>query len=499
MAGQAISIDSGASGLLRHRFVRAMCASTLVLMVAAFIGFMTYQAIVNPPPEYGAIQIPLFIAFVWIAVLFMVVGAVAALAAVVSFIHRRLTAFLLLWVNLVVFVLGLGIGIFGIIDGLGLSPPAAPSQTAEDLPPWQVWSLAIIMLCGAAIAFEGLGWSWWQMRIGRAQYFAARGWRPPPWRLNSMARQTLGLPAFISNFGRGRMLLTGIYFLVAVVNLGLIAMLLVPFGIFSIERGAHILTPVLVTASFAGLAVLNAIGLGTLLQNIAAKQASRLYQKARDWDSRPPVLFLRQFDQDAAKLKARSIDPWVKFPAGCGESRTLDELLLESASVYGPVIAIGDPRDPTPPLGAARVFVEGAGNEWQHVVSSLLRVSNAVVMCPSTSAGVQWELNLIEEAMGRLKIIFIANPLLSSEETRALFAKIAPHGEAPDLKGGQTPIAAYLDDKQNWIVLTTKMQPSVQTYTVALNYALQALLGLKGVPMPKKQRGRAAERVRAAA
>lgn len=95
------------------------------------------------------------------------------------------------------------------------------------------------------------------------------------------------------------------------------------------------------------------------------------------------------------------------------------------------------------------------------------------------------------DAIGRLRIIFLANPQLSPEDTRILFERIAPARQAPVLAGGQTPIAAYMDARNRWTVLTTKRPPCVQTYAVALNYALQATLGMKGVPLPK-QRKRAA-------
>ena len=237
----------------------------------------------------------------------------------------------------------------------------------------------------------------------------------------------------------------------------------------------------------AALFVLNLAGLGRVLQNAASRRAAQLYQQARDWDARAPVVFLRAFDQDAARLKPRTIDPLIRLPAGCSASPTIDELLLENASVYGPVIAIGDPRDPTPPLGAARIFVPGQGEEWQHVVSSLLAASKAVVMCPSTSEGVKWELDLIASALGRHNVIFIANPLLQHEATVALFNRIAPQGQSPALPRSQFPIAAYLDSEGGWCVLTTRRAPSVQSYSVALNYALQALLGMSAVPMPRSR------------
>jgi hypothetical protein len=214
---------------------------------------------------------------------------------------------------------------------------------------------------------------------------------------------------------------------------------------------------------------------------VADRRDTTLYQNVRDWDERAPIVFLRAFDQDAARLRTRGGDLFARWPAGVGRSRTLDEILLEHGSPYGPVIAIGDPRDPTPPLGAARVFVEGAGEQWQDVVRALAGASRAIVMCPNHGEGVQWELDLITQAGGRLQTIFLASPELDREASTALFARIVP--AMPELESRHWPLAAYVHQGV-WRVLTTK-RLSVEAYTAALNTALQELFGLKGVAFKK--------------
>ena len=39
-----------------------------------------------------------------------------------------------------------------------------------------------------------------------------------------------------------------------------------------------------------------------LLQRLASRRATKLYQDARKWDARPPILFLRSFNQDTLNL-----------------------------------------------------------------------------------------------------------------------------------------------------------------------------------------------------
>src|SRR5262249_17930339 len=146
-------------------------------------------------------------------------------------------------------------------------------------------------------------------------------------------------------------------------------------------------------------------------------------------------------------------------------------------------IAIGDPRDPTPPLGAARVFVPGEGTGWQDVVRGLAAASLAVVMCPNKGEGVQWELDLIAQAQGRLRVIFLASPDLDRDANLALFQRLVP--SMPDIKLKQAPIAAY-QEGGGWHVLTAR-RFSVESFTAALNAALQAQFGMQGTPLVKSR------------
>jgi len=129
--------------------------------------------------------------------------------------------------------------------------------------------------------------------------------------------------------------------------------------------------------------------------------------------------------------------------------------------------------------------VPDAGSGWQHIVSSLVQNANAVVMCPNASEGVKWEIDLLAAAEGRVRVIYIANPELSGPDNMALFARL---GDLPPLGRNQQPIAAFREPQMGWRILTTTRPPCVQTYTVALNTALQALLGAKGTPLKRPRR-----------
>ena len=330
------------------------------------------------------------------------------------------------------------------------------------------------------ITLELCAQAWWQLTVSREGFRAARGWRPRAFRLLANFLRHMGLPAFLSNFGRGRKTLSLLYFLVAVLNTGIAVLLLIPMMFSVMSEGREIVVFISVVG---GLLLLSFFGIGHRFARVAASRATRIYQSVREWDSRAPVVFLRAFTQDDDRVAAGTRDPLLKLTGGVAEARTLDEILLEHASPYGPVIAIGDPVDPIPPLGAARIFVKSGS--WQEVVTSLVDASKAVVMCPNPTEGVRWELNLIVVHGLIPRTIFLANPERSSAETTVLFAEIA--NMSIETPARQMPVALYFDPAGGCRVLTARCL-TVPTYTVALNMALQALFGANGVPLAKSSR-----------
>lgn len=481
MATSVRSIDPAATGYIRHRFVRALSASFVVAAVFGLIA-LTIFASFNAIAQGGvasAVVAPLGLALVFFIVGLPVVLFVAVAGALIDVLHRRL-------VGLALFFTGLFGGLFllvgiiysgGVLLGFDMTTPEHPETPLVSEAIW----LGLFSLIATVILYELMRAGWWQLTARAENFRAVRGWRPPAWRLLGSFRRQLGLPGFLSYIGKKRRVVTALYFGVAVLNLGLVMLLMLPPMIGAPEKQTANFYPLIAYGFMGALLLLNLLGAGAVFARMADQRTTRLYQNVREWDTRAPIIFLRAFDQDDNKLKARGGDAFARWPAGVGRPRTLDEILLEHGSPYGPVIAIGDPRDPTPPLGAARVFVPEAGNGWQDVVRGLAGASKAVVMCPNTGEGVQWELDLIAQAGGRLRTIVLASPDLDRAANLALFQRLVP--DVPAIPEKQTPLAAYQSSGE-WRVLTAK-RLSVESYTAALNTALQALFGTKGEAIPK--------------
>jgi hypothetical protein len=475
------SIDAAANGYIRHRFVRALSASFVVAIVFGILAVTGIES-VYAVAEGGAVSFALLpLSYLLVTLLFVLPVAlfVAVVGAVIDTVHRRIIGLILFVVGLITFLFLIMAVIYAGAFSIGIELGSTPN---EDMTRNEALWFGLFGLVTLLITYELIIVGWWQLTVSAQNFRAVRGWRPPLWRLLTSFRRYLGLPGFLSYVGKKRRVVTLLYFGVAVLNLGLVMLLMLPTYLGTEGNQIENFNPWFAYPPIVTLLLLNLLGAGNILARMADKRATQLYQNVREWDQRAPIVFLRAFDQDDNKLKARGGDVFARWPAGVGRPRTLDEILLEHGSPYGPVIAIGDPRDPTPPLGAARVFVPEQGNGWQDVVRGIAGASKAVVMCPNHGEGVQWELDLIAQAEGRLQTIFLASPELDREANLALFARLVP--EMPEINANQFPLAAYQHSGE-WRVLTTK-RPSVETYTAALNTALQALFGMKGEAAKRK-------------
>lgn len=478
------SLDRDVQGSLRHQLLRAFMASLVVLVVFGFLLLLAQSSLLQMVRPGGAEELSIMSRLsIWFAAI--VVGVVIAVffflgltiigiemvASILRLFPRRAVA-----VALLVFypMLGiiLGLALMGeLLTAIGLSP------AEKSVTPMEGVGLGWLFLCGLCLIFELSMEAWWRLKTQRDVFDAARGWRPRGFRILERFQTHLGLPVFLSNFGRGRTGLAGLYFLIAVLNTSVPTLPIVPLMVIGMSRNA---TNLQMGIPIVALLLLNLLGTGRFLARATEKRATQIYQDVRIWDSRAPIIFLRAFAQDDDLLAVGTRDPLLKLTAGVAEPRTLDELLLEHASPYGPVLAIGDPAHKIPPLGAARIFVQG-GN-WQEIVTSLTQAARAVVMCPGQSQGVGWELELISGSGKTSNTIFLANPEESRDVTVSLFARVA--GKSLEIETTQIPVAMFFDPAVGCRVFTA-MSLSVTAFSLALSLALQTLFGLEGFPSRK--------------
>ncbi|MES1201724.1 MAG: hypothetical protein ABUS57_09795 [Pseudomonadota bacterium] len=462
------SIDSEASAYARYRLVRAVLASAfaslIVLLLAAgfFAGYATPAAAAVQTAISLLICVPLFSLT---ATFFERLNG--QVAAVIGF-----GVFAIALLGVLLAMLAALLSFFSIPGAPPSNPLVGAAVFVLALPPlWLAWDC--VLYFGWLLANEG-------------DARAVRGWRPKTWRFFSNLQRQLGLPAFVAAI-RGGLFITLAYMIAALLNIGLLALPLLPTFVIprnldSLLRGDGLGLALGIVAFLLA----NLLGANRAAAAFADGMARRRYQKVRDWDDRKPILFLRNFTQDQRKAPVQTANGFLGWLTGIGRARTLDEILLEHASPYGPVIAIGDPNDPLPPLGAARIFV--SHDDWRGVVSGLAASAQAIIMCPTSTEGVRWELDHLVSSGAQPRTIYLASAHLPPEETSRLFAAIA--GEPITASSG-VPVALFRDPRLGWRALFARAT-TVQSYTVAANKALQALFGVEGAPLQRGRRQRAA-------
>lgn len=158
-------------------------------------------------------------------------------------------------------------------------------------------------------------------------------------------------------------------------------------------------------AAGGGLALLAS---GRATQRLMRRMVRLSLDDLLQHDARQPILWLRAFRDDQVPLRPSALPFYARLLEAGRRRANLDELLLEEATPYGPVVTLGKPGDPYPPYGAARTYLAVDG--WQDVVARLAGDAAAVVVCLDDTAGVWWETELLAARRHLWKTLFLVHP-----------------------------------------------------------------------------------------
>lgn len=218
--------------------------------------------------------------------------------------------------------------------------------------------------------------------------------------------------------------------------------------------------------------------------------------KAINQDQRPPVVYLRPFaaDQEGAGVVSGS---WVLLkPTYFTEEEQLAMVLNE----IGPFVAIGDPRDALPDLGAARIYVDKQ-DDWHRTVSDLLSRAALVILRAGTSDGFLWELRLVQGSVAPERLLLLVGTGEAAyEEFRKKAATILSQ-PLPDLPrrtrvlGRTRAIIAFEANWRAWVLPVVKSFSRTQMgkpYVARVKLTLRPIFERLGVPWspPRVARGK---------
>jgi hypothetical protein len=117
-------------------------------------------------------------------------------------------------------------------------------------------------------------------------------------------------------------------------------------------------------------------------------------------DSRPPILFLRSFEDEEKLNFIQSGRALFDY--------SLETRLSRHFIHFGPFIALGSPQEELPQLGAARIFLPP--DQWQIRVRQWMGSSQVVLMYAGNTYWVNWELAMLARRDRLHKVILLVPP-----------------------------------------------------------------------------------------
>jgi hypothetical protein len=106
-------------------------------------------------------------------------------------------------------------------------------------------------------------------------------------------------------------------------------------------------------------------------------------------DERAPIVYLRPFDSDGAEVATAWRSRRLRISPRAGVEPTYEQRLARTLRKVGPFVAIGDPSERLPQLGAARVY--STNEDWQAKVDELMARAGVVLLHAGKSEGITWE------------------------------------------------------------------------------------------------------------
>jgi hypothetical protein len=136
-------------------------------------------------------------------------------------------------------------------------------------------------------------------------------------------------------------------------------------------------------------------GVFSMIGTFLWKKSKHLKQKKGEEvlkeDKRKPILYLRSFLDDPLASKSENDSLLAKFLTLGGPQNlsSEEEQISFAINNFGPLIAIGNPSEIIPQLGASRISAEHS--EWQDVVTDLIQASQLVILRVGETPGFWWE------------------------------------------------------------------------------------------------------------
>ena len=135
----------------------------------------------------------------------------------------------------------------------------------------------------------------------------------------------------------------------------------------------------------------------------AARTAQPSAASALASDPRPPVLLLRSFVDDSLLVDQR-----IKMVIDQQATIRFEEAMSAFLSGYGPFVAVGEPGEALPQVGAARAYL--TKEEWQAAVKAWIGQASFIVMVAGATEWIRWELKQILDQSRTGELLLLLPP-----------------------------------------------------------------------------------------
>ena len=222
--------------------------------------------------------------------------------------------------------------------------------------------------------------------------------------------------------------------------------------------------PLLFIGIVIGIFSFKFIGKGTQIFAVAKRAMKLSADEVIAVSEKKPILYLRSFDRDKeqapSKYSLRERENahfyWnIWNPALWNERRnfSLEEVICMGIGYNRPVIAIGQPGEKLPQLGAFRKYVDN--HKWKDTVISFISKSCFVCLLIGHSAGLSWESNYILKNIDLCRLLLLIPQNFSDYGWNEFYDRLSDENKFKlPVKLPQNTVAIFFNTYKKPIVIT---------------------------------------------
>jgi hypothetical protein len=150
-------------------------------------------------------------------------------------------------------------------------------------------------------------------------------------------------------------------------------------------------------------------------RRMRAKNAERVLEG----DPRPPIVYLRPFDVDRVNREVIAPDSF--------RGKTAEQVMERAFRDVAPFVALGDPTEELPELGAVRLYADDA--EWQEKIKDLTKRAGTIILyAAGDSDGLAWEVQHVVSLERPERIVLVRGRINDYDLFFNTFAHLFPRG-----------------------------------------------------------------------